>query len=91
MNTIIFNSELEFRNYLIEHLEDILNVILLEDKLDSVIYFYSFTKNDLLLSSKELSIKDFDYYSKKYKKLIKTLNLSIDYINDDPKILKLTK
>lgn len=91
MNTIIFNSELEFRNYLIEHLEDIINVMVLEDKLDSVIYFYSFTKNDLLLASKELSIKDFDYYSKKYKKLIKILKLNIDYINDDPKILKLTK
>lgn len=91
MNTIIFNSELEFRNYLIEHLEDILNVILLEDKLDSVIYFYSFTKNDLLLASKELSIKDFDYYSKKYKKLIKILKLNIDYICDNPKILKLIK
>jgi hypothetical protein len=91
MNTIICNSELEFRNYLIEHSDEIINVMVLEDKLDKVIYFYSFTKNSLIIASKEFYPKDFGYYSKKYQKLIKTLGLNIEYIGNNPKILKLKK
>lgn len=91
MNTIIFDSELEFRNYLIENSESIISIMLFEDKLDNVIYFYSFAKNSLIIASKELSIKNYDYYNKKYLKLIKTLNLNIEYTIDSPKVLKLTK
>lgn len=91
MNTIIFDSELEFRNYLIENSESIISIMLFEDKLDNVIYFYSFTKNSLIIATKELSIKNYDYYNKKYLKLIKTLNLNVEYTIDSPKVLKLSK
>ena len=91
MNTIIFNSEIEFRNYLIDHSDNIINVMLLEDRLDNVIYFYSFTNDSLIIAAKESSIKNYDYYNKKYRKLVKLLNLDLEYTNNNPKVLKFTK
>ena len=37
MNTIVFDSELKFRKYLIKNSSNIIYVILLEDKLDNTI------------------------------------------------------
>lgn len=91
MHTIVFNSEKEFRKYLIKNYEDIINVILLEDKLNNYIFFYSFTNNNLIITSEHSSLTNFDYFSKTYQKLMKKLELSIEYTTSDPKYLKLIK
>ena len=91
MNTIIFDSELKFRQYLIKYSKNINNMIILEDKLDNIIYFYSFTCDDLIIATKESSLKNFEYYTKIYKKLTKKLGLDIEYNQANPKVLKLTK
>ena len=91
MDTIIFDSELKFRKHLIKNYNDIQNIILFEDRLDDVIYFYCFTNNELILSTKKSSIKDFEYYSNIYQKLFKKYELSIDYKTNNPKTLKLCK
>ena len=87
MNTIIFDSELKFRQYLIKYSKNINNMIILEDKLDNIIYFYGFTCDDLIIATKESSLKNFEYYTKIYKKL----GLDIEYNQANPKVLKLTK
>lgn len=91
MNTIVYDSELKFRKYLIKNSDDIINVIILEDKLDNIIYFYSFTNNNFIISSKEYSKEAFEYYSKIYKNLLKKLKLDIEYNSNNPKVLKLIK
>lgn len=91
MNTIIFDSELKFRKYLIKNSSNIIYVILVEDKLDSTIFFYSLTKDNYIIASKELLSDNYDYYSKIYKKLVNKLNLDIEYTSNKPKSLKLTR
>ncbi len=91
MNTIIFDCEFKFRQYLIKYSKNINNMVILEDKLDSVIFFYSFTDDNLILASRESSLKSFEYYNKIYRKLTKKLGLDIEYNTTNPKVLKLTK
>lgn len=91
MNTIIFDSELKFRKYLIKNSSNIIYVILLEDKLDNTIFFYSLTKDNYIIASKHSSITDFDYFYKIYQKLMKKLELNIEYTSNNPKSLKLTR
>lgn len=91
MNTIIFDSELKFRKYLIKNSSNIIYVILLEDKLDNTIFFYSLTKDNYIIASKELLSDNYDYYSKIYIKLVNKLNLDIEYTTNNPKSLKLTR
>ncbi len=91
MNTIIFDSELKFRKYLIKNSSNIIYVILLEDKLDNTIFFYSLTKDNYIIASKELLSDNYDYYSKIYIKLVNKLNLDIEYTTKNPKSLKLTR
>lgn len=91
MNTIIFDSEIKFRKYLIKNSEDIISIILFEDKLDNTIFFYCFMNNNLILASKNSSINNFEYYLEIYMKLIVKLNLYIEYNTKNPKVLKLRK
>ena len=91
MHTIVFDSEKEFRKYLIKNYKDIINVILLEDKLENIIFFYSFTNNNLIIASKHSSITDFEYFYKIYQKLMEKIELNIEYTTSDPKCLKLSK
>lgn len=91
MNTIIFDSELKFRKYLIKNSSNIIYVILLEDKLDNTIFFYSLTKDNYIIASKELLSDNYDYYSKIYIKLVNKLNLDIEYTTKNPKSLKLIR
>lgn len=91
MHTIVFDSEKEFRKYLIKNYKDIINVILLEDKLENIIFFYSFTNNNLIIASKHSSTTDFEFFYKIYQKLIEKLELNIEYTTSDPKCLKLSK
>lgn len=91
MDTIIFDSEVKFRKYLIKNSENISNIIIFEDSLDNTIFFYSFTTNNLILASKNSLNNNFEYYLKIYKKIITKLNLNIEYNSKNPKVLKLSK
>lgn len=91
MDTIIFDSEVKFRKYLIKNSENISNIIIFEDSLDNTIFFYSFTTNNLILASKNSLNNNFEYYLKIYKKIITKLNLNIEYETKNPKVLKLIK
>ena len=91
MDTIIFDSEVKFRKYLIKNSENISNIIIFEDSLDNTIFFYSFTTNNLILASKNSLNNNFEYYLKIYKKIITKLNLNIEYETKNPKVLKLNK
>lgn len=88
-SSIIFDSELDFRNFLIENSKDIKNIIIYEDNLDKYIYFYSFTINNLLLATKEPITNDFYYYSEIYENLIEKLKISIN--SNKTKVLKLIR
>ena len=74
LNTIIFNSESEFRKYITLNAKDIAQIFIFEDELDQVIFFYCFTKKDLVVATKAPSSKSFFSYKEVYQKLAKELN-----------------
>lgn len=87
----IFNSELEFRNYIILNIEDVDKIWIFEDDLDHMIFFYCFLLDGSFIATKELSTNNFDSYKKVYKKLMKLLKLHIIQEHNHSKILKLKK
>ena len=80
---IIFNSELEFRKYVIQHVKNIQRVLVFEDELDQMIFFYCFTKGHIYVSTKELSIKDFSSFKETYSHLASELHLNIGIYHND--------
>lgn len=87
---IIFKYEREFRNYIINNYKNINKIIIFEDSLDNVIYFYCFTLNNIVISCKENNIKNILYYEKVYLMLSNKYNL-INEINHKDKSIKLIK
>ncbi len=69
LDTIIFNSELEFRNYVIQNLKTIDGLIIFEDPLEDVLFFYGFWQNSVVIATKEHSCSKFEKYKKIYKKI----------------------
>ena len=91
MNCIIFDTEIEFFDYIINNKENVVELYVFSDYLDNIIYFYCFYDNkELLIASKEKDDNSFEYYLLKYRKLAFDLNLFI--LNDDKsKVLRLKK
>lgn len=89
LKSIIFKSELDFRNFIVKNSNDILNIFICEDNLDNCIYFYSFTSNNFLFETKEPTSNNFSYYVEIYKNLIDKLKISIN--SNHPKALKLIR
>ena len=81
MNTIILNTELEFRNYIIKNINNILQIILFEDELDQIIFFYCFFQNDIIIATKEPACKNFSFYKKTYH----LLNQELSFIEKENK------
>ena len=77
LKTIVFDSEVEFRECVIQHLNDIYKIIIFEDVPDKIIFFYCFAKKGLILSAKEPSIKKFCLYKKRYYLLAEKHSFSI--------------
>ena len=76
-DVIILNSESEFRNCVNSNLENVSQIFVFEDILDKIIFFYCFTKNDMIYATKEPSKNNFKTYSRFYKRLSKKLHLQI--------------
>ena len=89
INSIILNSEQEFRYYIINNLSIIKKIYVFSDALDNLIYFYLFTKNNIAIATKD-DIKYSKYYNEIYKNLCKKYNLDI-LINLNYKIKTKTK
>ena len=79
-NCIIFDSEKEFRKYLIQKSKSIKRLIIFEDNLDSMIFFYCFMNNKTIVASKEYSYKDFMIFKKDYIMLSNELHLIISVV-----------
>ena len=90
LNTIIVNSELEFRKYIEDNFEEVVKIYVFEDTLDNTIFFYLFAKNNVIVATKELSMNNFSYYYKLYSLLAKKLKL-YSYNLNKSKTLKLIK
>ena len=86
-NYIGFNSELEFRNYVLHNKNNIDKLYVFEDTLDNIIFFYCITINGTIVATK-LKSNCFNAYSNLYKKINDELLLNV-YSNK--KSLKLKK
>ncbi len=86
MDTFILKSEIELRKYINSHKNIIMKIIVFEDTLDNVVYFYCFTKN-IMLATKEF--KKFECFINIYNEIYKELDFKT-YFNKD-KVLKLIK
>ena len=75
LKTIIFNSEPEFREYVILHSKDIERIIVFEDIPDHTIFFYSFTKQGIIIATKEPARKEFSSFQETYTQLANELHL----------------
>ena len=89
LTTIIFNSESEFRKYIILNAKDIAQILVFEDKLDHVIFFYCFTRKDLVVATKESSLKSFFTYQDTYQKLAERFKLKITPIPNQAYAIKI--
>lgn len=89
--SIIFESELEFRNYVEQNRKDISKIIVFEDILENNIYFYGFIQESLMVAAVEHAMDKFDFYEKVYQSLIEELNFYIIPIKSQSKVLKLVK
>ena len=89
--SIIFDSELKFREYLIQNFEQIYKLFVFEDSLDNVIYFYCFFNNYVMIAAKEKVKSNFCYYAKLYKELAKMYELEDITKSGTDKVLKLKK
>ena len=87
MDTFLLDSELNFRDYITKNINKIMKIIIFEDDLDNIIYFYCFCSK-YILATKENN-KDFNYFLKIYKELNNNLNFKT--IIENKKVLKLIK
>ena len=89
LKTIIFNSELEFREYVIQNSKRISHIIVFEDFLDHTIFFYCFLEGSLIVATKEQSANNFSTYKKIYQQLATELELLINSNADQLDIINL--
>ena len=86
--TITLNSEYEFRNYVISNTQNISKIIIFEDNLENIIYFYCFYKNGNIIATKELNHIDFFHIKETYKDLATDFSFSFSkYKNQQSTIL----
>ena len=83
LQTIVLNSEYVFRNYVISNLRNIYEIIIFEDSLDNVIFFYILTKDGFIIAAKDKDIKKFYFFKKLYIQI--TINNYISIITRNNK------
>ena len=74
LKCIIFDSELEFRKYVIQYSTSIQRIIIFEDSLEQFIFFYCFFEDNVIAAAKELSTKNFSSFKSSYIQLVTKLN-----------------
>ena len=79
VKTIILDSELEFRDYVVHYSRDIKLIVIFEDILDYTIFFYCFTKKGDIVASKEPSRINFLKVKNNYIQLANKLNIVITF------------
>ncbi len=67
--TIVLDSELEFRKFVIQNSSKLTQIIVFDDKKENAIFFYFLTSNGRVYSAKELSLKYFEKYKNYYRKI----------------------
>ena len=72
---IILDSESNFRNYIIVYLKEVHKIIVFEDIIEKTIYFYCFTKDGYIITTKVLSLNNFSSFQKSYKTFANQSNL----------------
>ena len=90
LKTIILNSELVFRNYIVRRIEFIDKIIIFGDTLDNIIFFYCFMDDGTIIATKELELSRFSYYVDVYNFLAKNYHF-YDINNEQKKVLRLVK
>lgn len=78
IKSIIFDSESEFRRYVILNSKDISRIIIFQDTFENVVFFYCISFDLTISATKEHSICNFPKYKKDYSKLASQLNLHVD-------------
>ena len=69
LKTIILNSEVEFRHYVILHSKEVQRTVIFQDTLDHTIFFYAFLQNMTIVATKEPSYKGLHTYQRLYAQL----------------------
>lgn len=87
--TTILNSEAEFRNYVISNYQNVSQIIVFKDVLESTNYFYCFNQNGSIVATKGLGYKKFSSTKKIYKRLAKRINFSISNCSSQTFAIKL--
>lgn len=82
IRTVILSSEVEFRNYVISNSQNISQVIIFEDILDCVSFFYCFCKDGTIVATKEFMCKSFSFFRKTYNDVAAHTNLSVSNYPD---------
>lgn len=75
--TIVLNSEFEFRESLTQNSCNITQIMVVKCPLEQMVYFYYYTETGYIYTAKELSLKNFSFYKKMYKRITKELGLQI--------------
>lgn len=85
LEIITFNSELEFREYVIQHSKGIERLLVFEDTLDQMIFFYCFAKSGSYVATKEHLFENFNAFKHIYTQLANKLELNntTNYNNND--------
>ena len=86
---IILKNEEEFRSYIYLNSKKILKIIIFEDSLESIVCFYCFTNDSLMIVVKEYISKNFIYYKRIYKYLAKNIGFTIHKYPNNPNAIKL--
>ena len=87
LNSIVYKSEIDFRNFVLHNINNIDKLYVFEDVLDKIIFFYCITKNNYYVSSKVES-SSFNIYKRIYEEINNKLGLKKEY---NEKTLKLKR
>ena len=92
LQTIIFNSELEFRNYVIHNSGRALHIIVFEDVLSNVVFFYCFFQGGLVVAAKEFLWDDsFFVYKEIYEHLATKLRFRLEPYGCQQNVVNIVK
>ena len=72
---VIFDSEMKFRSCVTSHPENVFRIIIFEDILEHVIFFYCVGFENLIYAAKDFDYKHFSSFVQTYIEFAKQFNL----------------